>query len=213
MSLTRVLLVGAAAALALGAGLAADHAAGGQEECPGHWHATFLIVMDGHAVHYASPAFFRAPGRGIASFDLHADDQVMHYHPQFGERCAGPGRFLAHLGIRPGDSSLEFDGKFGANAGTYRDNATHRVEVHYQRWNGTWEQVEWSDVAHRQMRPGDKLLVTYGARDALTPAAVEAQKALVRDLPDAYLPPELRREPAAEGGDEHAVGADASPRA
>jgi hypothetical protein len=196
----RAVAVAAVAALAAVA-VAAERAASGQRgDCPGHWHSTFLVVVDGHPVRYARPVFYRAPD-GVKDFDLHADDQVMHYHPQARERCVGAASFLDHLGIRPSGGAIAFNENFGANAGTYRENATHRLEVHYQEWNGTWRQVEWDDVGGRQMRPGDKLLVTYGA---LTPEIVQAQRATVRDLPDSYLPPEYRRGPPVETGDEHA---------
>jgi hypothetical protein len=192
----------AGVALAAAAGIGAQQLAGDPQECPGHWHSTFLVVMDGHVVHYGRPVFYSAPD-GVKDFDLHADDQVMHYHPQFRDRCVPVSRFLLHLGIRPTDSGISFDENFGANAGTYRDNATHHLEVHYQAWNSTWRQVRWSDVSGLQMGPGDKLLLTYGA---LTPEAVAAQKDLVRDLPDVYLPPEHRRGLVAEAPDEHAAG-------
>jgi hypothetical protein len=192
----RALALAALVAVA-GAGVAADRA-GRTQDCPGHWHSTFLVVMDGHPLHYGRPVFYSAPN-GIKDYDLHADDQVMHYHPQMRDRCIPVSRFLDHLGIRPGDRAITFSDSFGANAGTYRDNATHHLEIHYQEWNGTWQQVRWKDVAGKQMRPGDKLLVTYGA---LTPEVVAGQEALVRDLPDGYLPPELRRGPP-PASDEH----------
>lgn len=188
-------------AVAAGAAAVGLHQLGErQQECPGHWHSAFVIVMDGDVVHFTQPVFLRGPG-SIKDFDLHADDQVMHYHPQIRDRCTAFSHFLGNLGIELTDHSIAFNEYFGANAGTYLENATHALQVHYQPWNSTWREVRWDDVAHEQLKPGDKILITYGK---LTPERVEAQKALVHDLPDHYLPPGYRTDPEAEAPDEHA---------
>lgn len=155
-------------------------------DCPGHWHSTFQVYMDGHRIPFARKVFLESPS-GIPNFDLHGDDQIMHYHPPISHyRCIPLSTFMHQLGIALDDDSITFNEYFGANAGTYHNNATHELRVYYSEYNGTWNRVLWSDVSDQQMLPGAKVLISFGQ---WSDVELERQLASVRDLPAQYFPP------------------------
>jgi hypothetical protein len=180
----------AAAGLVLAASAVAAHQArtapdDGVGACPGHWHSAFLVFMDGHRVHFDRPVFFQTPG-GIHDYHMHADDQVMHYHPPFRDGCIPFSRFLLRLGITLDGSSIAFNENFGANEGTYPVGAGHQLALRYAPFGEAWREAGWGDLAGRQLRPGEKVLISYGN---LTEDLLQQQEAQVRDLGPDYLPP------------------------
>lgn len=188
MNLRALAAIGLAFALSAVAAVAARNArpAGdGVGDCPGHWHSTFLVFMDGHRVRFDRPVFFQTPG-DIHDYHMHADDQVMHYHPPFRDGCTPFSHFLLRLGITLDGSSIAFNENFGANQGTYPVDPAHQLALRYAPFGEPWREVGWGELGGRQLGPGDKVLVSYGN---LTGDLLEQQEALVRDLGPDYLPP------------------------
>jgi hypothetical protein len=156
----------------------------GAQDCPGHWHAAYSVVVDGKDLQFTHPNFQNPPD-GSHDYHIHANDHILHYHPAV-VRCIELEDMMKRLGVEPTDSRLVLASTHGADAGTYEANETHVVRIFHQPWEGTWQQVTWRSIKDDQLGNGDKILIYYGVDDE---EAFEAARLAVPDLPPNYQPP------------------------
>lgn len=131
--------------------------------CPGHWHATFQIFVDGERVPFPQPPYLMAPqGKLPMSLHMHTPSQeILHYEPPQPD-CLGTGDAFETLDIDLGASKLTVGEDHGPLAGSYENDGNSTLRYFVQMRDGEMEETTWGDLGGRQLKNGEKLLIAYG---------------------------------------------------
>ncbi|HUR62620.1 MAG TPA: hypothetical protein VM286_09690 [Candidatus Thermoplasmatota archaeon] len=189
--------------LVLGAaGYAIYKSSTNDEECPGHWHATFNVFVPGpdgqpKKVDMSTPVasngahYYDLSGGAGMGYDVH-----MHQSgPEAGALDARP----AQLHFEPVDNScvsvksalhaVEIDADastlklFGGHQQVQQDHtwtANGTAGLHYyleakDGGNWTWSERSWDSLKGHQMQDGESLLVVFGNYPEATVRQLQAQ--------------------------------------
>jgi hypothetical protein len=173
-----------AAALAVGlAGAVAFVFLGDEDrDCPGHWHATFAIYVDGERVRFPQPPYSwdGEGGKLPLSLHMHApDDEQLHFEPR-SPRCVGVQSALELLDVRiaPGELALSGAHEGGPHGDAYRDEGNRTLRVFLEPRDGTLQEAPVAGILGHQLRDGEKMLVAFGS---YTPDQVRAMMDAIRD--------------------------------
>jgi len=157
-----------------------------QSDCPGHWHASVGIYVDGERVRFPQPPYNYerdpVPGEHEVSLHMHAPDQEqLHFEPRV-ERCVGLRDTLEELGVRLTSTSITFEGAHEGQpyAGRHVEEGNKTLRVFLQLPTEHKREAEVRDVLDYQLRDGEKALILYGE---YTDAQVEQWIAALK-LPD-----------------------------
>lgn len=133
--------------------------------CPGHWHSTFAIYVDGQRVSFPQPPYQLAPqGKLPMSMHMHTPSQeLLHFEPAV-PKCLGVRDTfdLLDVGLSANKLVLDGDHERGPFGGTYEvsDNQTLRYFV--QERGEEMRETDWSKLRGRQLEDGEKLLIVFG---------------------------------------------------
>ncbi len=134
--------------------------------CPGHWHATFAIYVDGERVPFPQPPYQLAPqGKMAMSMHMHSPSQeILHYEPVQPE-CLGTEDAFNRIDVDLGSDKmiLDSDHENGPLGGTYENDGNSTLRYFVQPKDSTLEETSWSKLKDRQLANGEKLLIAYGA--------------------------------------------------
>jgi hypothetical protein len=160
------LLVGLIAAIALaGIVYAVQQNAETRASCPGHWHATFAVYVDGERVPFPQPPYLIAPqGKLPLSMHMHTPSQeTLHFEPAQPE-CLGVKDTMEYVDVDLSESKLTLSGSHeqGTFGGTYEETGNRTLRFFVQERGGEMRETEWSDLRNRQLLDGEKLLIVYG---------------------------------------------------
>lgn len=154
------------------------------KECPGHWHASFQVVVDDEIVNMASTSAQNAEAPG---FHMHGNDNLLHTHPS-APRCIPLGDALASLNVDVSSKAIDVGFLPGADRstveGSHEVGSGKELAIYYEPWQGEWQKVSTSFLKE-QIPNGARLLVTYGPLDDET---IARQQASVPEIPDNYKP-------------------------
>lgn len=152
-------------------GMASNQAAAA--ECPGHWHSTYTVFIDGDRVQYPpTPAngWEDAGNPDAAGTHIHGNDGVYHFHPAV-SRCTPMNDALAHLDTVINDDGIVLGPEHGIRAGAYSVNETHELRVFTREPHGEWEEEDDLDFLDKQPKNGVGMAFIYGNH---TEAEIEA---------------------------------------
>lgn len=164
--LGKKLLIGLIAAVALaGIVYAVQQNAETRANCPGHWHATFAVYVDGERVPFPQPPYLMAPqGKLPMSLHMHTPSQeTLHFEPTPPE-CLGVKDTMNYVDVGLSASKLVLDGPHeeGPFGGTYEDSGNKTLRFFTQERDGDMREESWSDLRDRQLKDGEKMLIVYG---------------------------------------------------
>lgn len=173
--------------LLLVAGIAAGFyvTAKGQGKCPGHWHATFDVYVQGNDGNVTRESYrnaaFDLNGQTPLRAHMHQSDNKNQFHFEQGGLCVGVKEALGYVDTTLTANELKLDGHHQAmgQAGTYKPEGNKTLTVyvehvsdrHYQLRNGVKviasETLEWKkqtakSVLDYQLKDGERILVLYG---------------------------------------------------
>ena len=140
--------------------------------CPGHWHATFHIVLDSHQVSFADPEFYLEGNRTmpIATHLHKGNDYEWHFEPN-PARCIPLWDANRRVAVAWNDTGLTL---WGAHAhiplagtdrtqgGSYIANASHALQFFLRHPDQDWQATTGLALAGAQLQDGDRVLVLYG---------------------------------------------------
>jgi hypothetical protein len=165
--------------------------ASSRTDCPGHWHTTFNVYVNGQVVDFHQPPFMLQgdrPGGGEMPISMHMhypDDDILHYEPTVPD-CMSVRETFDRLGIGLNRNSMSIESFGHSVSGDFAPNATHKLRAFYAEYNmqnGTfdWEERPWTSFI-RMGQPKDlsKILIVYGDE---TDEEIEAYQARVRNPP------------------------------
>lgn len=139
------------------------------QDCPGHWHSTMDVYVNGDRVTFNDPKYdlngARANG-GSMSLAAHMhqpDDAMWHWEP-VGADCIPLGDVLDVIDMELTSSKLVLDGaheKYG-DAGTFTENETHKLSAWHRIGEGDWEEISIRKILDRQAQPDERQLIVFG---------------------------------------------------
>lgn len=131
-----------------------------QGQCPGHWHASFVVVIDGEPVPYTQ--YNLENQRTPFESHLHRGEggTQIHFEPS-PAKCIDFKDFLSAVDTTITSKKVVLTGHHGETewAGTY-DNQT--VRAFRDLPDNDWEEVSVSSIMGRQLKDGEKVLFLYG---------------------------------------------------
>lgn len=160
-----------------------------QNRCPGHWHASFYVYVDGARVSFDDPHFYlegsptynRMP---ISSHVHQGRDYVFHFEPS-PIKCIKLQDATPYVGMTLSDDRLvlsgahdniQLQGTTHNQGGTYLKgtDANHTLEYYHKLPNAAWEATTAKDLNGRQLKDGERILVIYGGYGDNDLAGLEA---------------------------------------
>lgn len=153
-----VLVVGGVVALVVRQGDAPD--------CPGHWHASLGVVVEGERVPFPQPPYNWEGEGGDLPFAMHMhrpDQEQLHFEPAR-PRCQGVQQTMALLDVRIEPGLLRFAGAHeqGPFGGEYRDDGEQVLRTFLEARGEGLREEPVDAILDYQLRDGEKLLVAYG---------------------------------------------------
>lgn len=149
-------------------------------DCPGHWHATFDIFVDGQHVAFVDNPAYRITGEGgTLPLETHmhrGQDRVWHFEPSV-ERCIDLGDAAARVDVTWTSDSLSLSGSYHDSrgwGGTHSDGDNGTLQFWVHGWNGEWKQVTGPQLADKQAPDGEQVLILFGDLDAATVQQLQA---------------------------------------
>lgn len=160
------LLIGLIVAVALaGIVYAVQQNAETRGSCPGHWHATFAVYVDGERVPFPQPPYLIAPqGKLPLSMHMHTPSQeTLHFEPAQPE-CLGVKDTMEYVDVDVSENKLTLSGAHeeGPFGGSYEPDGNKTLRFFVQERGGDMQESEWSSLRGRQLADGEKLLIVYG---------------------------------------------------
>lgn len=143
-----------------------------QEECPGHWHATFAVYVQqddgsGQAMSFRHPAFDLNGPQAQTPFraHMHQGDGINQWHFEQGGQCVGVKEAFDYIDVELRADSITFEGKHAelGQAGSYEESGNRTLHAYIESPSGEWREKSMRSVLGYQLKDGEKLLVTYGA--------------------------------------------------
>ncbi len=157
-------------------------------ECPGHWHSTIGVWVEGDRVGFPQGPYELGSGSAAGQMGMgihmHAPDQeTLHYEPVGGAKCVGVQDTFEELDIALAGDSITISGAH-QKQGTWTANETHVMQFWITSNRGELKQWAWADVKDRQLLDGEKLVVVFGDE---TEADIQAYMNAIRDPPSGIV--------------------------
>lgn len=187
---TSGLIVAALAALAAALGLAgcaepdkavgrdvAGDGAGGLEEarepdCPGHWHASFDLYVNGTRISFDHPNFTleESPRMPVATHMHRGNDWQWHFEPPGQDRCVGLAATVAVVGVvfDADELRLTWTHDEMGQAGWHEERdgagleARHRLDANETQPSPQWQAIEVADLVQHQPLRGERIILAFG---------------------------------------------------
>ncbi len=137
------------------------------ELCPGHWHSTMDVYIDGEPLRFDHPAWTLEGRQGmpLRSHMHQGSPGIWHWEPQGSSICIPFNEGASHADLELQDDRLILNDRHAdvGQDGEYVDGADGKQLVVYMKpWGGDWEEVEAGWFADRQMMDGEKVIIAYG---------------------------------------------------
>jgi hypothetical protein len=150
-------------------------------ECPGHWHSTMDVYVDGARISFAHPKFtLEASGASGGSMTpaahMHRSDDFMTHMEG---RCVAFDEFVGYLDMDLSAERLVLDGAHEAlgQAGTYSAGGNQTLQAMHRLEDGEWQPIGIGRLLDRQLVPNERVLVVYGNSSAdLAPFQIAADQ-------------------------------------
>lgn len=143
----------------------AEQNASNRANCPGHWHATFAVYVEGERVPFPQPPYLIAPqGKLPLSMHMHTPSQeTLHFEPAQPE-CLGVKDTMELVDVDLSQSKLTLSGGHEQDAfgGTYEESGNKTLRFFTQERDGDMQEEPWSELRDRQLKDGEKMLIVYG---------------------------------------------------
>ena len=159
----RILIAAIALLAVAGIVYAFQQSAETRGNCPGHWHSTFQIFVDGERVPFPQPPYLMAPqGKLPMRVHMHTPSQeILHFEPPQPE-CMGTAEAFEIVDVELGATTMTIGEDHGPLAGTYENEGNNTLRFFVQPRDGTMSETTWGDLDGRQLENGEKLLIAYG---------------------------------------------------
>ncbi len=131
-------------------------------ECPGHWHASFAVYVDGERINYTE--YSLENGSTPHRAHLHQwDNQTWHFEP-ITRTCLPFKEALALVDTHIHRDQLRLDGMHTNHPynGTHVIDADSPLRVYHSTDNATWNRVLPSLLASRQLEDCERILIIHG---------------------------------------------------
>lgn len=139
-------------------------------ECPGHWHSTMDVYVEGARISFAHPKFTLEGsaangGSMTAAAHMHRSDDFMTHMEG---RCVSFEEFVGYLDMGLTSDRLVLDGAHVAlgQAGTYEEAGNNTLQAMHRLPDGDWESIGIGTLLDRQLLPNERVLVVYGDDDS-----------------------------------------------
>lgn len=139
-----------------------------EHKCPGHWHSTMDVYVDGQAVSFDHPSFTieQNPDMPFSTHMHRGSPGLWHFEPQGGRDCIDLSRALTHVGMGLSGSRLELTGVHEslnpAAAGVHEENETHELRAWHKVRDGPWEEIDPGRLADRQPKDFERMVIAFG---------------------------------------------------
>ena len=138
------------------------------KECPGHWHSSQDVFVNGQRVAYTHGKYdltSAAANGGSMSVSAHmhntgGNDYQWHFEPPT-KRCVPFDDALRAIDTELGPDSLVLDGVQSVT-GTFRENATHSLRAYHRIGDGDWQDISIGRLADRQLVANERVIVVFG---------------------------------------------------
>ena len=163
-----------------GAGVAiAVTTADANQDCPGHWHSSMSVFVEGDRVLFTpNPSYTLEGGTMPMSTHMHrGSESLWHFEPTKRE-CIPLGDALKRVEMDIGPGRLELSGDYHQQSGwggTHTDNGTHSVQAWIKEWEGDWEAISIKKLDAMQVPDGAEVIIAYGDANETALATLQSQ--------------------------------------
>ncbi len=145
---------------------AADNVA----DCPGHWHSTMTLYVNGERVTFTgNPQYTLEGGTMPVKTHMHrGSESLWHFEPTSKE-CIKYSAALERVDMNMSPDKLVLSGSYHAEqgwGGTHTVNETHKLTAWQKPWQGNWTQISIAKLDKMQVPDGYEILIVYGDEDA-----------------------------------------------
>ncbi len=156
------------------------NAAENSADCPGHWHSTMTVYVNGDRVLFTPhPAYTLEGGTMPVKTHMHrGSESLWHFEPTGGKECIEFRDALRFVDMDISPSKLTLSGDYHANAGwggSFENNETHKLTAWQKPWEGEWESISISTLDKMQVPDGHEILIVYGDQDDAGIAELQSQ--------------------------------------
>lgn len=138
-------------------------------DCPGHWHSTQDVFVNGERVSYLHGKYDLNGARvngGSMSVTAHmhntqGNDYTWHFEPPTASTCVPFGEALDVVDTRISSDTLVLDGAQSVT-GTFEENATHELRIYHRVADGDWESISAGKLNDRQLRANERVVIVFG---------------------------------------------------
>lgn len=135
------------------------------QDCPGHWHSTMDVWVDGQKVVLAHPKFQLEGNQGMPiSTHMHRGSEgVWHFEPS-PSRCIDFEEALGYVDIDLQSDRMVLDGAHAdlGQDGTFVEGGNNTLTAYYKPYGGSWHTISSSRLNNRQLADGSSVLILYG---------------------------------------------------
>jgi hypothetical protein len=149
-------------------------------DCPGHWHVTFDVFVDGQRVAFVDNPAYRITGEGgTLPLETHmhqGQDRIWHFEPAV-PRCIDLGDAAERVDVTWTADSLTLAGAYHESrgwGGTHVDGVNGTLAFWVHDFGGEWREVRGPDLAGRQPPDGQQVLIVFGDASAATLGQLQA---------------------------------------
>jgi hypothetical protein len=139
--------------------------------CPGHWHASQDVYVNGERVSYAHPKYDLSGSRqngGSMSVSAHmhqnGGDFLWHFEPPVAKTCIPYERALDVVDTDLSEDRLVLDGaheQLGLS-GTFEVDDEHQLRAYHKVGEGGWQDISIGSLLRRQLVGDERVLIVYG---------------------------------------------------
>ena len=138
-------------------------------ECPGHWHSTQDVYVNGQRVSYLHGKYDLNGARvngGSMSVSAHmhntqGNDYTWHFEPPTAQTCIPFADALRVVDTEMSGDRLVLDG-VQSITGTFEANSTHTLRAFHRVGDGDWQDISIGRLNDRQLRANERVLLVFG---------------------------------------------------
>ncbi len=149
------------------------------ESCPGHWHSTFDVYVDGQKVAFtANPAYTLEGGQGmgIRTHMHRGAEGIWHFEPPT-IACGEMVDAMDLLDMKVSSTAMTLSGGYhdvNGWGGTHTVDGNNSLHILYKEFDGEWTEMSASAFNKFQPLDGSQILIVYGSEDAAALATLQS---------------------------------------
>lgn len=137
--------------------------------CPGHWHSTLSVFVEGERVVFtANPQYTLEGGTMPVRTHMHQGSESRWHFEPAEQECIPLREALATVNVRLESGRLELSGDYHQNqgwGGVYEGDNERLLRAWIHLRGGDWASLEVAELAAMQVPDGAQVLVAFGAYD------------------------------------------------